>query len=183
MTSDMDDQPEDPGQRQAQQAYGEGETPFLPREREPMLERAVPVSKQLARYRVRTARRDALAGVTVAALAIPSAMAYAELAGVDPVNGLYALLLPAVAYALLGSFSAWITSTDRCGRLSTPALSTSRVVTWTRRRPDAEREPCDRRGRLRRHPIGTMRAERAGCNRGHVAIDRGTHKASEGTHP
>jgi high affinity sulfate transporter 1 len=41
--------------------------------------------------------------VTVAALAIPSAMAYAEVAGVSPVNGLYALLLPAVAYALLGS--------------------------------------------------------------------------------
>jgi high affinity sulfate transporter 1 len=30
-------------------------------------------------------------------------MAYAEVAGVAPVNGLYALLLPAVAYALLGS--------------------------------------------------------------------------------
>jgi SulP family sulfate permease len=44
-----------------------------------------------------------LAGVTVAALALPPAMAYAELAGVTPVNGLYALLLPAVAYVLLGS--------------------------------------------------------------------------------
>jgi SulP family sulfate permease len=30
-------------------------------------------------------------------------MAYAEVAGVSPVNGLYALLLPAVAYALFGS--------------------------------------------------------------------------------
>ena len=30
-------------------------------------------------------------------------MAYAEVAGVSPVNGLYALLLPAVAYVLLGS--------------------------------------------------------------------------------
>jgi high affinity sulfate transporter 1 len=44
-----------------------------------------------------------LAGVTVAALALPSAMAYAELAGLSPVNGLYALLLPVVAYVLLGS--------------------------------------------------------------------------------
>jgi hypothetical protein len=71
MTSDMDDEPEDPGQRQAQQSYGEGDTPFLPREREPLLEWAMPVSGQLARYRVGTARRDTLAGVTVAALAIP----------------------------------------------------------------------------------------------------------------
>src|SRR4051812_3542798 len=30
-------------------------------------------------------------------------MAYAEVAGISPVNGLYALLLPTVAYALLGS--------------------------------------------------------------------------------
>ncbi len=39
----------------------------------------------------------------MAALAIPSAMAYAELAGLSPVAGLYALLLPAVAYAIFGS--------------------------------------------------------------------------------
>ena len=49
------------------------------------------------------ARGDVVAGVTVAALAVPAAMAYAEVAGVSPVNGLYALLLPAVAYVLLGS--------------------------------------------------------------------------------
>jgi SulP family sulfate permease len=48
-------------------------------------------------------RRDLLAGVTVAALALPAAMAYAELAGLSPVAGLYALLLPTVAYTLLGS--------------------------------------------------------------------------------
>ena len=44
-----------------------------------------------------------VAALTVAALAVPSAMAYAELAGLSPVAGLYALLLPTVAYALLGS--------------------------------------------------------------------------------
>jgi MFS superfamily sulfate permease-like transporter len=49
------------------------------------------VSKQ---YPKRDLRRDAVAGVTVAALAIPAAMAYAELAGLSPVAGLYALLLP-----------------------------------------------------------------------------------------
>ena len=41
--------------------------------------------------------------VTVAALALPSAMAYGELAGLSPVNGLYTLLLPTVAYVLFGS--------------------------------------------------------------------------------
>jgi SulP family sulfate permease len=39
----------------------------------------------------------------VAALALPAAMAYAELAGPSPVAGLYALLLPTVACTLLGS--------------------------------------------------------------------------------
>ena len=67
-----------------------------------MLHRVVRVA-QLPGYRGGTLRRDLLAGVTVAALALPSAMAYAELAGLSPVSGLYALLLPAVADTLLGS--------------------------------------------------------------------------------
>jgi high affinity sulfate transporter 1 len=78
-------------------------SPFRPARQESLLTRTVPVTAELPRYRAPSARRDAVAGVTVAALAIPSAMAYAEVAGVSPVNGLYALLLPAVAYAFLGS--------------------------------------------------------------------------------
>jgi high affinity sulfate transporter 1 len=83
-------------------AYGR-ESPFQPKQKAPLLERAVPVSEELPAYGGGYARRDVLAGVTVAALALPSAMAYAELAGLSPVNGLYALLLPTVAYVLLGS--------------------------------------------------------------------------------
>jgi sulfate permease, SulP family len=83
-------------------AYPEG-SPFEPAEQPPILERTVPVSQELPRYRPRHARSDLLAGVTVAALALPAAMAYGELAGLSPVNGLYALLLPAVLYVLLGS--------------------------------------------------------------------------------
>lgn len=67
------------------------------------MERVIPVSRDLRGYGVRSARHDVLAGITVAALAVPAAMAYAELAGLSPVNGLYALLLPAIAYVLLGS--------------------------------------------------------------------------------
>jgi MFS superfamily sulfate permease-like transporter len=63
----------------------------------------MPVTAHLRNYGANPLRRDLLAGVTVAALALPSAMAYAEVAGVTPVNGLYALLLPTVAYLLLGS--------------------------------------------------------------------------------
>jgi high affinity sulfate transporter 1 len=78
-------------------------TPFRPAKPDPLWQRAVPVAKELPDYGTPTARRDLLAGVTVAALAIPSAMAYAELAGLPAVAGLYALLLPTLAYAFLGS--------------------------------------------------------------------------------
>ena len=83
-------------------AYAET-SPFQAAKPEPLLNRAIPVSAELPRYRAPSARRDVVAGVTVAALAVPAAMAYAEVAGVSPVNGLYALLLPTVAYVLLGS--------------------------------------------------------------------------------
>jgi high affinity sulfate transporter 1 len=78
-------------------------SPFKPRQRPPIVARTFPVSTGLAGYPGHKGRRDAVAGITVAALAIPSAMAYAELAGLSPVAGLYALLLPAVAYAVFGS--------------------------------------------------------------------------------
>src|SRR5512134_4110911 len=84
-------------------AYRPDRSPFRRRPREPLLQRAVPVSTRLPGYRPHTARRDLLAGLTVAALALPSGMAYAEVAGLPPVNGLYALLLPTVLYTLLGS--------------------------------------------------------------------------------
>lgn len=84
-------------------AYRPGRSPFRPAPQDPLLERALPVSAQISGYRPRAARRDLLAGLTVAALALPSGMAYAEVAGVSPVNGLYALLLPAILYTFLGS--------------------------------------------------------------------------------
>jgi SulP family sulfate permease len=90
--------------RSTRDVHGYGErSPFRVARQETVLARTIPVSAQLSGYRAPSAGRDVLAGVTVAALAIPSAMAYAELAGLSPVNGLYALLLPVVAYALLGS--------------------------------------------------------------------------------
>jgi high affinity sulfate transporter 1 len=48
-------------------------------------------------------RVDVVAGLTVAALALPSAMAFAELAGLPVTAGLYALLLPVLMYVVFGS--------------------------------------------------------------------------------
>lgn len=48
-------------------------------------------------------RGDVIAGLTVAVMLIPQGMAYANLAGMPPVTGLYAAIVGIVAYALLGS--------------------------------------------------------------------------------
>lgn len=57
----------------------------------------------LLRYRREWLRGDVLAGVTVAAYLIPQVMAYAQIAGLPPVTGLWAILGPLAVYAVLGS--------------------------------------------------------------------------------
>jgi sulfate permease, SulP family len=48
-------------------------------------------------------RGDLLAGVTVAAYLVPQVMAYAEVAGLPAITGLWAAVAPLVIYAILGS--------------------------------------------------------------------------------
>ncbi len=50
-------------------------------------------------------RRDLLAGLTVAAISLPQAMAYALIAGVDPRFGLYSAIVVTAVAALFGSSS------------------------------------------------------------------------------
>jgi SulP family sulfate permease len=47
--------------------------------------------------------RDVVAGVTLAALAIPEVMGYTKIVGTPVISGLYTILLPAAAFAILGS--------------------------------------------------------------------------------
>jgi high affinity sulfate transporter 1 len=47
--------------------------------------------------------RDLVAGVTLAALAIPEVMGYTKIAGTPVITGLYTILFPAIAFALFGS--------------------------------------------------------------------------------
>ncbi|MEO8603500.1 MAG: SulP family inorganic anion transporter [bacterium] len=57
----------------------------------------------LASYQARWLAADCLAGVTLAAYAVPVALAYATLAGLPPEVGVYGYLLGGIGYALLGS--------------------------------------------------------------------------------
>jgi SulP family sulfate permease len=56
-------------------------------------------------YNWDTARRDLVAGATVAAIAIPQAMAYALIAGVDPRFGLYSAIVVTIVASAFGSSS------------------------------------------------------------------------------
>ncbi|WP_104204144.1 SulP family inorganic anion transporter [Billgrantia saliphila] len=68
-----------------------------------MLKRYLPVLTWLPHYNRRLGGADLLAGFIVTVMVIPQSLAYAVLAGLPAVVGLYASLLPAVAYALLGT--------------------------------------------------------------------------------
>ena len=93
-------------------SYESEASPFQRPARRPLLQRLVPVTEHVRGYRGDTLRRDLIAGVTVAALALPASLAYAEIAGLSPVIGLYALLLPALAYAVFGSSRQVIVGPD-----------------------------------------------------------------------
>ena len=64
---------------------------------------ALPCAQWLSAYDVRTLQSDAIAGVTLAAYAIPVSMAYATLAGLPPEHGIYGYLLGGLWYAIFGT--------------------------------------------------------------------------------
>ncbi|UCH25994.1 MAG: solute carrier family 26 protein [Trueperaceae bacterium] len=67
------------------------------------LESILPAVSWLRRYKRRDLFGDLSAGLIVAIMLIPQGMAYALLAGLPPVTGLYASTVPLVVYALFGS--------------------------------------------------------------------------------
>ena len=64
--------------------------------------RWVPGIAMLARYEKSWLRSDLVAGVVLAAILVPQGMAYAELAGLPAVNGLYTTVACLVGYAIFG---------------------------------------------------------------------------------
>lgn len=68
-----------------------------------MVNKYIPMSDWLFRYRKEWLRLDLLAGVTTAAVVIPKTLAYATIAGLPLEIGLYTALIPMVIYAVLGT--------------------------------------------------------------------------------
>src|SRR5262245_17696477 len=76
------------------------------------IDHILPGLRQLRGYRREWLRFDVAAGVSVAAVAVPTAIAYAQLIGFEPIVGLYAAILPLVAYALFGTSRQLIVNPD-----------------------------------------------------------------------
>ncbi len=91
----------------------------------------LPGLTQFRGYRREWLRGDVLAGLTVAAYLVPQVMAYATVAGLPPVAGLWAALLPLGLYAVLGSSR----------QLSVGPESTTALMTATALGPLAAGDP------------------------------------------
>ncbi|MFK0400858.1 SulP family inorganic anion transporter [Microbacterium sp. NPDC090225] len=70
------------------------------------------VQRPLAGLTRTNVTRELLAGVTLLAIAVPLNIGYAQIAGLPPTAGLYALILPTVVYALTVSSRQLVASPD-----------------------------------------------------------------------
>ena len=76
------------------------------------LGRYVSVLEGIRPYQRRWLRRDIVAGITLAALAIPEVMGYTKIAGMPVITGLYTLLIPVLAFAVFGSSRHLVVGAD-----------------------------------------------------------------------
>ena len=112
----------------------------------------------LASYRKEWLRPDLIAGLTTAAVIIPTAMAYATIAGLPVQVGLYTAFLPLVIYALLGTSRALsVTTTTTIAILTAAELGEVRAARRSGYADHCHRDAgtlswSDSRGRFRPAP-------------------------------
>jgi SulP family sulfate permease len=75
-------------------------------------QRLLPVLGWLPGYRRDWLLPDVLAGLAVWAVMVPEGMAYAGIVGVPPIMGLYTIVPPLIAYALLGTSRLLVVGPD-----------------------------------------------------------------------
>ena len=76
------------------------------------VERWVPGLRTLREYRRAWLVSDLVAGLVLAALLVPVGMGYAQAAGLPPITGLYATIVPLVVYAVLGPSRVMVLGPD-----------------------------------------------------------------------
>jgi len=77
-----------------------------------LIQRFIPGLSTFLHYQRADFRFDCIAGLSVAAVALPVGIAYAEIAGVPAVYGIYSAFLPLLVYAFFGSSRQLITGPD-----------------------------------------------------------------------
>lgn len=68
-----------------------------------MIKKFIPILNWLPAYQTRDLKGDLSAGLTVGVMLIPQGMAYSMLAGMPPIYGLYASIIPLILYAIFGT--------------------------------------------------------------------------------
>ena len=86
----------------------------------------MPALDALRTYDLATARADVFAGLSVAAIAVPQAMAYATIIEVPPVYGLYTAIVMTTIGALLDSSKQLVNGPTNAVSIATPTASASR---------------------------------------------------------
>src|SRR5213593_4460987 len=77
-----------------------------------IVQQLLPVLGWLPAYRREYLVPDVLAGLAVWAVMVPEGMAYAAIVGVPPIMGLYTIVPPLIAYALLGTSRLLVVGPD-----------------------------------------------------------------------
>jgi sulfate permease, SulP family len=100
----------------------------IPARPESIAKRLMPVLGWVPTYRRDWLLPDILAGLAVWAVMVPEGMAYASIVGVPPIMGLYTIIPPLIAYALLGSSRLLVVGPDTATGLIS-ALTVSTIAT------------------------------------------------------
>jgi len=67
------------------------------------IKKHIPIIQWLPNYKRRWLKSDLFAGMTIGVILIPQGIAYAIIAGLPPIYGLYTAMIPQIVYAILGT--------------------------------------------------------------------------------
>jgi len=95
------------------------------------LQQYMPILRWLPEYQRAWLRADFIAGVTVWAVMVPEAMAYAGIAGVPPLVGLYTVPIPLIAYAVFGTSRTMVIGPDSATALVSAGTVAAVIATQT----------------------------------------------------
>src|SRR5208337_1138966 len=96
----------------------------LPEESTPRTKK-LPILQGILPLKISQVPWDIIAGITLAALAIPQVMGYARIAGIPVVFGLYTLLIPLAVFAIFGASRHLVVAADS----ATAAILAAALVT------------------------------------------------------